>query len=282
MHRLRRRRDRGTPDRYPGRPAEQRSEPTPRRGKRIAAVALARRLTGILFAIWRDGRASEVTRIRPPRPISVRAVSVHKLNERIAIRSGKRAVPHKTKLFLTMLSLEPAETRRTCGKPSPDRLSGVISSAMTRPRRCCVARLAAERGRSRPDCTSCPSVTWGRPVADSGKALRDSDFTGAARAEAEPRWPTVFRVASVASEAVIRLQRGRSDGAPGALATGRRTEACSRGKSTASRAVGPSVWNPWIRAIQPAVPDRRATGHGEAVFNPFRGDFRGEQFRRCT
>lgn len=44
-----------------------------RRGKRIAAVALARRLAGILFAIWRDGRAFEVTRIRPPRPISVRA-----------------------------------------------------------------------------------------------------------------------------------------------------------------------------------------------------------------
>ncbi|MGH9888833.1 MAG: IS110 family transposase, partial [bacterium] len=28
-----------------------------RRGKRIAAVALARRIAGILFAMWRDGRA---------------------------------------------------------------------------------------------------------------------------------------------------------------------------------------------------------------------------------
>jgi len=44
-----------------------------RRGKRIAAVALARRLAGILFAIWRDGRAFDATRIRQPRTVSVRA-----------------------------------------------------------------------------------------------------------------------------------------------------------------------------------------------------------------
>jgi transposase len=39
-----------------------------RRGKRIAVVALARRLAGIAYAMWRDGRAYEATRIRPPRP----------------------------------------------------------------------------------------------------------------------------------------------------------------------------------------------------------------------
>ncbi len=35
-----------------------------RRGKRIAAVALARRLAGILFALWRDGTAYDATKIR--------------------------------------------------------------------------------------------------------------------------------------------------------------------------------------------------------------------------
>jgi transposase len=38
-----------------------------RRGKRIAAVALARRLAGILFAMWRDGTAYDARRIRLPR-----------------------------------------------------------------------------------------------------------------------------------------------------------------------------------------------------------------------
>ena len=37
-----------------------------RRGRRIAMVALARRLTGILFAMWRDGVAYEATRLRLP------------------------------------------------------------------------------------------------------------------------------------------------------------------------------------------------------------------------
>jgi transposase len=36
-----------------------------RRGKRIAAVALARRLAGILFALWRDGRPYDARKIRP-------------------------------------------------------------------------------------------------------------------------------------------------------------------------------------------------------------------------
>ena len=31
----------------------------PRRGKRIAVVALARRLAGILYAMWRDGRTDD-------------------------------------------------------------------------------------------------------------------------------------------------------------------------------------------------------------------------------
>lgn len=39
-----------------------------RRGKRIAAVALARRLAGILFALWRDEVPYDAHRIRLPRP----------------------------------------------------------------------------------------------------------------------------------------------------------------------------------------------------------------------
>ena len=38
-----------------------------RRGKRIAAVALARRLAGILFAMWRDGAPYDARQIRLPR-----------------------------------------------------------------------------------------------------------------------------------------------------------------------------------------------------------------------
>ena len=37
-----------------------------RRGKRIAVVALARRLAGILYAMWRDGRAYDATHLRSP------------------------------------------------------------------------------------------------------------------------------------------------------------------------------------------------------------------------
>jgi transposase len=39
-----------------------------RRGKRIAVVALARRLAGILYAMWRDNGPFDATRIRMPRP----------------------------------------------------------------------------------------------------------------------------------------------------------------------------------------------------------------------
>jgi transposase len=39
-----------------------------RRGKRIAVVALARRLAGIVYAMWRDERPYDATRVRPPRP----------------------------------------------------------------------------------------------------------------------------------------------------------------------------------------------------------------------
>lgn len=39
-----------------------------RRGKRIAVVALARRLAGILFAMWRDQRTYDATQLRVPRP----------------------------------------------------------------------------------------------------------------------------------------------------------------------------------------------------------------------
>jgi transposase len=41
---------------------------TLRRGKRVAAVALARRLAGILFAMWRDGTSYDAGRLRGPRP----------------------------------------------------------------------------------------------------------------------------------------------------------------------------------------------------------------------
>jgi len=37
-----------------------------RRGKRVAAVALARRLAGVLYAIWRDGTRYEPSRLRLP------------------------------------------------------------------------------------------------------------------------------------------------------------------------------------------------------------------------
>ena len=39
-----------------------------RRGKRIAVVALARRLAGIVYAMWRDGAPYEASKIRVPRP----------------------------------------------------------------------------------------------------------------------------------------------------------------------------------------------------------------------
>ncbi len=39
-----------------------------RRGKRIAVVALARRLAGILYAMWRDGRPYDATVVRMPHP----------------------------------------------------------------------------------------------------------------------------------------------------------------------------------------------------------------------
>jgi len=39
-----------------------------RRGKRIAVVALARRLAGILYAMWRDGQPYNAANLRMPRP----------------------------------------------------------------------------------------------------------------------------------------------------------------------------------------------------------------------
>jgi hypothetical protein len=38
-----------------------------RRGRRIAIVALARRLAGIVYAMWRDGAPYDASRIRMPR-----------------------------------------------------------------------------------------------------------------------------------------------------------------------------------------------------------------------
>jgi transposase len=39
-----------------------------RRGRSIAVVALARRLAGMLFAIWRDGSVYDGTKVRGPLP----------------------------------------------------------------------------------------------------------------------------------------------------------------------------------------------------------------------
>lgn len=39
-----------------------------RRGKRIAVVALARRLAGIVYAMWRDGQPFDASKLRMPRP----------------------------------------------------------------------------------------------------------------------------------------------------------------------------------------------------------------------
>ena len=44
-----------------------------RRGKRIAVVALARRLAGILYAMWRDKSPYNATNLRMPRPIVAKA-----------------------------------------------------------------------------------------------------------------------------------------------------------------------------------------------------------------
>ena len=42
-----------------------------RRGKRIAVVAVARRLAGIAYAMWRDGRAYDAAKLRMPRPRAI-------------------------------------------------------------------------------------------------------------------------------------------------------------------------------------------------------------------
>jgi len=44
-----------------------------RRGRRIAVVALARRLAGILYAMWRDKSPYNATHVRMPRPILAKA-----------------------------------------------------------------------------------------------------------------------------------------------------------------------------------------------------------------
>jgi transposase len=44
-----------------------------RRGNRIAAVALARRLAGILYAMWRDSTPYNAAKLRVPRPLMTRA-----------------------------------------------------------------------------------------------------------------------------------------------------------------------------------------------------------------
>ena len=46
-----------------------------RRGTRIACVALARRLAGILFAMWRDGAPYDAHKIRHPRTATAAATA---------------------------------------------------------------------------------------------------------------------------------------------------------------------------------------------------------------
>lgn len=41
-----------------------------RRGKRVAVVALARRLAGVLYAMWRDGSTYRVPRVRPAKEVA--------------------------------------------------------------------------------------------------------------------------------------------------------------------------------------------------------------------
>jgi transposase len=47
-----------------------------RRGKRVAMVALARKLAGILFAMWRDGSCFEPRKIRTVEPGKIRLVEI--------------------------------------------------------------------------------------------------------------------------------------------------------------------------------------------------------------
>ena len=44
-----------------------------RRGKRIAMVALARRIAGILYAMWRDNSPYNAEKLRIPRPMVAKA-----------------------------------------------------------------------------------------------------------------------------------------------------------------------------------------------------------------
>lgn len=44
-----------------------------RRGKRIAVVALARRIAGIVYAMWRDGSPYNASKLRMPRPLLSKA-----------------------------------------------------------------------------------------------------------------------------------------------------------------------------------------------------------------
>jgi hypothetical protein len=56
-----------------------------RRGKKIAVVALARKLSGVLFAMWRDGTDYDATRAAKVIPADPR---------RLALSEGLRRSPH--------------------------------------------------------------------------------------------------------------------------------------------------------------------------------------------
>lgn len=63
-----------------------------RRGKKIAVVALARKLSGILFAMWRDGTDYDAARTAKVMPVAPR---------RLALRQDSRRSPHNPEFAST-------------------------------------------------------------------------------------------------------------------------------------------------------------------------------------
>ena len=61
-----------------------------RRGKRVAMVALARKLAGILFAMWRDGSCFEPRKIRTVEPGKIRR-SCREFRVRESYNQARRA-----------------------------------------------------------------------------------------------------------------------------------------------------------------------------------------------
>jgi hypothetical protein len=78
----------------------------PRRGQRIALVALAHRLAGVLYAMWRDDVANDAPRIRAP----AMAIALRAAYRRPAERE-QQAEPHLE---------DRSDSRKRChGAPQP-------------------------------------------------------------------------------------------------------------------------------------------------------------------